>query len=187
MPSLLGAAMAAPLRRASTTPAMVAGSTHGMSASAISHAAATGAARTPQARLAPMPSAACGHRVTRPPHAANADASGSSCGRTTAITESTTAAMCFSAATPMGVRSGSRASSFSPPKRDALPAARRTPTIGPRMGELLRQQAEPAVPYRHQHPGTLVHAVVIGGAHVEHTLAADDIALLLDGVAQGNP
>src|SRR5208282_5925617 len=187
MPSLLGAAMAAPRRRASTTAAMVAGSTHGMSASAISHAAATGAARTPQARLAPMPSAACGQRVTRPPHATNAAASGSSCGRTTATTESTTAARCFSAATPMGVPSGSSASSFPPPKRDALPAASKTPTIGPRMVELLRQQAEPAVLHRHQHPGTFIHAVVIGGTHVEHALAADDVALLLDGVAQGDP
>ena len=46
---------------------IVAGAIHGMSASATIQAVGAGCGRTPQARLAPMPSAACAHSTTRFP------------------------------------------------------------------------------------------------------------------------
>ena len=161
---------------------MVVGSIHGMSASATIQPAATGAARTPHARLAPMPSLAWDSTLTRAPAPQAHLASTSSSGRTTAITESTAATRFLQAAMPTGVPSGSGAASLPPPKRDALPAASRMPTIG--CLRSFRQQPELAVLDDDQHACALVHAVVVGRAHVEHALAADDVLLLLERIAQ---
>ena len=107
------------------------------------------------------------------------------------------------AATPSGVpRSavapGIGASSLSPPKRAPRPAASRMPTM--RIGCAMTPSAaalagadasrysgskpELAVLDGDQHPRALVHAVVIRRRHVEHALASDDFALLLQRVAQ---
>jgi hypothetical protein len=77
--------------------------------------------------------------------------------------------------------------SLAPRKRAALPVLRRMPTIGkPCIARSFRQESELAVLDDDQYPGALVHAIVIGRAHVEHTLATDDVLFLLQRVAQCN-
>ena len=64
------------------------------------------------------------------------------------------------------------------------PAASRMPTMRMRHAVLLGQEPELAVAHDDEHAGALVHAVVVGRRHVEHALRADDVALLLERVAQ---
>ena len=65
---------------AAATRAIVDGSIHGMSPSATIQPAASGVARTPHARLAPMPSSAFAQRTMRAPAAPSAAASAASSG-----------------------------------------------------------------------------------------------------------
>ncbi len=212
-----------------------------MSASATSQPSASGADRTPQARLAPMPSSALAQRTTRAPAAPSAAASAASSGRTTAITCGTAASRCRHAAVPDAfaarqdgqqlvaaeapaapageenaddawVRHGGPidpgagsaavipAPWPAPARRDRAPAQSTAPdarndapirSTAPRAGSRtsrrcasLGQQPKLAVPHGDEHARALVHAVVVGGRHVEHALAADDFALGFDRVAQ---
>src|SRR5438874_4490320 len=178
--------MPAPLATAPATRAIVVVAIHGMSANATSHPPASGRACTAQARLAPKPSSAFAQRTMRAPFAPSAAASAASSGRTTATTSGNAASRWRAEAAPMHSPPGSTDRSLSPPKRSPRPAASRMPTTGAALASTpsLRQQPELAVLHRDEHACPLIHPVVIGGRRVEHPLAADDLALGLDRIAQ---
>src|SRR5690606_32123502 len=94
-----------------------------MSASPISQPAASAAARTPAARLAPMPRSAWAVATTRQPRAASSTASSSRSGRNTATRASAAPASASAAASATMRPSGRCAVSLSLPKRRLSPPA----------------------------------------------------------------
>src|SRR3954471_9180985 len=113
---------------------MVVGRTNGMSASATTWPSALPAARTPQARLAPMPSAAFSQTTASQRSAAKRGAM--SALRTTTSTRASSLFRLRAACTAIGTPCGKAWRSLSEPKREAEPAARSRPTIF-KLGRLL--------------------------------------------------